>query len=334
MAATVGAESMAEMARRVMLMRLGRGFLLLVTLCCTATVGTGVTCTAGESERIVFTSARDLGLHIYVMGPDGSDTRRLTTGSASDQTPSLSHDGSRIAFARLMRRQQPNSDIYIMASDGTDVMQLTSDKTQESFPAWSPDGRRIVFQAGTHDVPPTPTDQSARLYVINADGSASAPLTGNDAGETTPSWSPDGTRIAFSSSFFGNWEIHVVGFNNAEQRRLTNSPAEDIFPVWSPDGSRIAFVSNRGGSHEIYVMKLDGGEPEQVTTDAKLNQFSGLSWSPDGLSIAFVTRRTGDSDIFSISLRSGKETPLTWSERPDLSPSWGPARPRGELRGP
>ena len=310
-------------------MRLRGGLLLLMTLCCTLTVGAGVACTTGESERIVFISARDPGLHIYIMGHDGSDQRPLTTGNTDHHTPSLSHDGSRIAFSRLQRSQNPDSDIYVMASDGTDGTQLTSDKAQEGFPTWSPDDQRIAFQAGTQRVPPMPTDRTARLYVIDADGSARAKLTGNDAGETTPNWSPDGTRIAFSSNLFGNWDIQVVGIDGAEQKRLTSSPAEDIFPAWSPDGSRIAFVSNRGGSHEIYVMRLDGSEPEPVTTDAKLNQFSGLSWSPDGLSIAFVSSRTGNSDIFSISLVNGKETPLTWNERPDLSPSWGPVRSRG-----
>ena len=216
-----------------------------------------------------------------------------------------------------------------MASDGTDVTQLTFHDAHESAPTWSPDGRRLAFQAGTLKVAPISTDRTARLYVIGADGGARTRLTANDAGETTPSWSPDGTGVAFSSNLFGNWEIHVVGIDDAVQKRLTNSPADDIFPAWSPDGSRIAFVSNRGGSYEIYVVGLDGSEPEQVTKNAKLNQFSGLSWSPDGFSIAFVSRRTGDSEIFSISLRNGRETRVAWNERPDLSPSWGSGQSRG-----
>ena len=71
-------------------MRLRRDLLGLMALCCTLTAGAGVTCTTGESERIVFISARDPGLHIYVMGHDGFDQRRLTTGNADHQTPSLS----------------------------------------------------------------------------------------------------------------------------------------------------------------------------------------------------------------------------------------------------
>ena len=213
-----------------------------------------------------------------------------------------------------------------MASDGTDVTQLTFDKAHESAPAWSPDGQMIAFQAGSNFIPPVATDVSARVYVIGADGSGRAKLTGNDAGETTPSWSPDGTRIAFSSNLLGNWDIYVVGIDGNDQKRADKLTRRGRFPGVVSDGSRIAFLSNRDGSHNVYIVRLDGSKPEPVTTGPHVNQFSGLSWSPDGLSIAYASRKAGNSDIFSISLRDGKETPVTWHDRPDVSPSWGSTR--------
>ena len=148
--------------------------------------------------------------------------------------------------------------------------------------------------------------------------------TGDDAAETTPSWSSDGARIAFASNLFGGWDIHVIDIDGTDQKRLTTSAADDLLPAWSPDGSRIAFVSNRDGSSEIYVVRLDGSQPERLTTDSRVNEISGVSWSPDGLSIAFAATRDADTDIFVFSLRDGKESQITTASGADLWPSWGP----------
>ena len=87
---------------------------------------------------------------------------------------------------------------------------------------------------------------------MNADGSGVTRLTGNDAVDGSPSWSPDGRRIAFDSTRDGNREIYVMNADGSGVTRLTHNPADDGYPAWSPDGRHIAFDSDRDGNREIY----------------------------------------------------------------------------------
>jgi len=82
-----------------------------------------------------------------------------------------------------------------------------------------------------------------------------------------PSWSPDGSRIAFISSRDGNYEIYVMDADGSNQQCLTDNPANDWYPSWSPDGSRIVFTSDRDDNRniEIYVMDTDGSNQQRLS---------------------------------------------------------------------
>lgn len=79
-------------------------------------------------------------------------------------------------------------------------------------------------------------------------------LTENVALDDQPAWSPDGSRIAFTSDLTGNNEISIMNADGSGQRNLTNHSADDSAPAWSPDGGKIIFRSNRGGQTDFYVM--------------------------------------------------------------------------------
>jgi Tol biopolymer transport system component len=82
----------------------------------------------------------------------------------------------------------------------------------------------------------------------------------------TPSWSPDGKRIAFETDRDGNSEIYVMNADGSGQHRLTWHPAGSGYPDWSPGGNRIAFESGRaGGWWQIYVMDADGYDQHRVS---------------------------------------------------------------------
>ena len=84
-----------------------------------------------------------------------------------------------------------------------------------------------------------------------------ARLTNHSETDGTPAWSPDGTRIAFTSDRDGdNDEIYVMNADGSGVTRLTNHSASDWMPTWSPDGARIAFASQRDGDFEIYVIDV------------------------------------------------------------------------------
>ena len=106
-----------------------------------------------------------------------------------------------------------------------------------------------------------------------------------------PTWSPDGSRIAYASLHGQEWDVHVINADGSGGRRLTTAAGMDWEPAWSPDGSRIAFVSKRDGNNEIYVMDADGSDQTNITNHSASD--TAPSWSPDGSMVAFASDREG-----------------------------------------
>jgi TolB protein len=101
-----------------------------------------------------------------------------------------------------------------------------------------------------------------------------------------PSWSPDGTRVAFMSTRDGDPDIYVMNRDGSAPRRLTTAPGRDAHPFWSPDGTRIVFQSPREeGQTRLFVMNADGSAQRALTAN---RGFCGMpAWSPDGRHILF-----------------------------------------------
>ena len=107
-------------------------------------------------------------------------------------------------------------------------------------------------------------DGNNEIYVMNAvDGSNQTRLTNNTDIDEFPAWSPDSTKIAFTS----NLDIYVMNaVDGSDQTNISNNAAFDSRPSWSPDGTKIAFTSTRDGNNEIYVMNaVDGSNQTRLT---------------------------------------------------------------------
>jgi len=149
--------------------------------------------------------------------------------------------------------------------------------------ALTPLSGRIVF------------DNHQDVWSINANGTDLIRLTHSPAFEFDPSWSPDGTQIAYRSDRGDESEIWVMNANGTGQRRLTAG----LSPAWSPDGSSIAYSSPGHDPNPplsgISIMNADGSGQHRVpNTDG--GEYP--SWSPDGKRIAFNSNLTGDHVMY------------------------------------
>ena len=240
---------------------------------------------------------------------------------------------ARIAF---MSDRDGNWEIYVMDADGGNQRRLTNNPSRDISPSWSPDGKRIAFESDRDGHPDViPGWFTSEIYVMDNDGGNQQKLTNNPSRDTSPSWSPDGKRIAFQSDRDGNFnvEIYVIDADGSNPQNLTNNPTADYFPSWSPDGKRIVFSAVREGhfknglnlTFEIYVMDADGDNQQKLTENRKNDWFP--SWSPDGERIAFAADRKGDFENFEIYVMDadgGNQQKLTENRVYDWSPSWSP----------
>src|SRR2546428_9269522 len=165
---------------------------------------------------------------------------------------------------------------------------------------------------------------SNAIFVMNADGTGQTDISKAGA-DHNPSWSPDGTKIAFDRNSGGNDEIFTMNANGTGQTRLTNELPGffDESPRWSPDGTKIVFESTRDGNFEIYTMNADGTGVTRLTNNAAFDGFP--SWSPDGTKIAFEsTRDTSRAEIYTMNADGTGVTRLTNNAAFDGFPSWSP----------
>jgi len=131
------------------------------------------------------------------------------------------------------------------------------------------------------------------IYEINPDGTGELNLTNNATFDGGADWSPDRTKVVYTSEPDGPGsprEIMVMNADGSGQRRLTNSPDLDLFPRWAPNGLQIAFNSSPvmpGGHRDIIVMKPDGSEQTNLTSTPGDDESLPI-WSPDGSQIAFI----------------------------------------------
>ena len=217
--------------------------------------------------------------------------------------------------------QEGKWQIYIMNQDGTARERLINQEKNQfgysivgSGASWSFDGEKIVFASNAFSL-------GLGIYTVDSDGKNLRQLTNfadSDSYNFSPTWSPDGKKIAFVSERDGDDEIYVMNFDGSEQTRLTLNQGQESSPAWSPDGSQIAFVSRREGRDQIYLMNPDGSNQRKLTNSQFFDE--NPSWSPDGNSIAFDRF----SEIFVIS-RDGKEEKRVFSDSiGGFDPSWSP----------
>jgi eukaryotic-like serine/threonine-protein kinase len=237
----------------------------------------------------------------------------VTRDPGLELDPAISPDGRALAY---VSGPPGRRRLYVRQIDGSRPIALTDADVAPSQrrPDWSPDGTRIVFQAGEQGVARA-TARTGSLYVIPAfGGTPSLLLPPGDVGVAlTPSWSPNGTEIAFATPA----GIYVIAVQpGSAPRRVASSLPRLHSPRWSPDGRSIVYVAG-GVYFAIGEDMLGNTEPsairivtlatgaEQALTTGDATDTSPI-WTPDGRSVLFVSDRGGGRDVYRLRLmRSG-----------------------------
>jgi len=160
-------------------------------------------------------------------------------------------------------------------------------------------------------------------YVESAQvGLGAVGVEGVTPNSLNPTYSPDGSKVAFVSDMLSSLDIWVIGVDGSELRRLSDFSMDVRDPVWSPDGSRIAFSTSRGGNPDIWTIQLDGSNPVQLTTGP--SDDDQPSWSPDGSLIAFVSGPTGTNDLWTMTADGSNPRKVTNLSGQENHPSFSP----------
>lgn len=163
------------------------------------------------------------------------------------------------------------------------------------------------------------------VHVMNSDGADRTALTEGQSGFlSAPTWSPDGSRIAFVSDRDGDPDIWVMNSDGSDLVNITNDDAQDHSPAWSPDGAWIAFASVRDSLYwELYVMRPDGSDVQRLTWWEDASDLSP-AWSPDGTRLAFASKRDGNWEIYTMDRDGSNLMRLTDHPADDTNPAWSP----------
>ncbi len=190
---------------------------------------------------------------------------------------------------------------------------LNCDPGATSLPVTVPSGGSATVEFAVACVPPSILAflRTGEIYTTNSNLTALTRLTDGESSKF--GWSPDGGRIAFTSTRDGDPEIYVINADGTAQTRLTVDPSADVFVSWSPDGGKIAFSSDRDGAFAYYVMNADGTSPTPVPNDPGWTPDPARS--PDGTKMAVLADATTciqggegwsgcvtDTDLYAMSL--------------------------------
>jgi Tol biopolymer transport system component len=270
---------------------------------------------AAASDAIVYEHEVEGNVDIYVVGATGGTPRRLTRDPTLDCHARWMPDGRHIVFTTDRRGR---AQLWEVAAEGGAARPLRRNGAAESQPDPSPDGRQLAFIS---DI-----EGSDRLMLMDLETRVTTTLVRHPDRTMfgNPHWSPDGSRIVFSSDWPRGHQIYTVAVATREVRSLSRTSAWGCEPRWSRDGRAVAFVlrDHPSETSQLVEQDLETGARRVLVDWPALNY--DLAYSPDGSEVAFASNITGEWAIYRQRLSDGRAWRLTFGGGPARYPDYKP----------
>jgi Tol biopolymer transport system component len=280
--------------------------------------------------QIVFVSEG----HVHLADPDGTSNRSVTSGELFASSPIFSPDGTRFTYNQASidaDGETTAADVVVASADGSNPVVIDRGAHALTNASWSADGQWLAFvryeTADPSQAAGVPFPRG-HLIVVRPDGSGRTDLGDLGLDPWGPSWSPDGTLLAFAN-FDGS--LYVVGRDGTGLRELTTEDYPDdglgmksVGAEWSPDGTKLLFAAGTAGGPDshLYVVGLDGA-PEAEFAPNTRNQ-RDAAWSPDGKYVAFMRQGVGTGPVVAITDPEGNLIRALPGYYGWYTPAWSP----------
>ena len=270
--------------------------------------------------------------HLWVAPVSGDKARQYTRGDKNSTAPEWSPDGKMIAFLSD-REKDGERQVWMMMADGGEAWAVTSHKGGVSGFRFAPDGKRLVLTS----VDPLSKDEEDRrkvkddtividrdprmthLWLFDVDKKEEKRLTQGDFTVSDPQWSPDSTRITYTTrptpraddgDLSDLWMLTVA---SGEKKRIVGDDGASDAARWSPNGEWIAYLGGPASgvaTSFLYLLPANGGTPKQLTAKFDLNVGTPV-WSRDGRTIFFSTNVLQANEVFAADVATGAVKQVT-----------------------
>ncbi|CDX45642.1 Protein TolB [Mesorhizobium sp. SOD10] len=250
---------------------------------------------------------------LAIMDQDGANVRYLSDGRSIVLTPRFSPNRQEITY---MSYESGQPKVYLLQIE-TGQRELVGNFPGMTFaPRFSPDGQKVIMSL-------LRDDGNSNIFAMDLRSRSTTRLTDSTAIDTSPSYSPDGSQIVFTSDRgggSGRSQIYVMGADGSNPHRISFGDGVYSTPVWSPRGDLIAFTKQSGGEFQIGVMKTDGSGERILSSGF---QQEGPTWAPNGRVLMFFRDSAGGPKLVSVDLTGRNEQQIPTANYAS-DPAWSP----------
>ena len=253
------------------------------------------------AAKIAFIGERTGKKEIYISDLFFGEVKQITRDNAQALGPRWAPDGSKLLYTSYYKSGFP--DIFQIDLNSYQRTTFVSFKGTNSGARYSPNGQRVAMVLSG--------EGNAEIYVSDANGKAVSRRTRTDAVEASPCFSPDSTRLVFTSDAAGGPQLYIIPVGGGSMQRVpTNISGYCAEPDWSrANPNKIAFTTRIGRGYQIAVHDFSKGKSDQASNAP----FDGVepSWLPDGRHLVYTARDRTTSRVCILDTESGASMPIT-----------------------